>query len=258
MKTGSQTRTYKPVCQTQLDTNLQHLPRWCTSPASRRSLTRRGATTASSRSSPRRPSLTIGLSPNEVPQKITSKKCSTIFFAFFFFYPYIQCTDWQLRSKLDPAKPGPSTVRGRALPTGISSMNSSNNGLDTLTVTVPMFSMLDPLQWSNWHVPTTGRLPRGEEDKRRLRRPRPRSLLGQEEPQSCLRERLEDLRKHWHQVSAGDFSSKGNQDHNVQVHKKWSGGSLKSPDRDLELDQLYKVGFTSCTVYTTIQPPSTY
>jgi len=26
-----------------------------------------------------------------------------------------------------------------------------------------------------------------------------------------------------------------------QVHKKWSGGSLKSPDRDLELDQLYKV-----------------
>ena len=27
----------------------------------------------------------------------------------------------------------------------------------------------------------------------------------------------------------------------VQVQKKWSGGSLKSPDRDLELDQLYKV-----------------
>ena len=26
-----------------------------------------------------------------------------------------------------------------------------------------------------------------------------------------------------------------------QVQKKWSGGSLKSPDRDLELDQLYKV-----------------
>ena len=27
----------------------------------------------------------------------------------------------------------------------------------------------------------------------------------------------------------------------LQVQKKWSGGSLKSPDRDLELDQLYKV-----------------
>merc|ERR1712062_530954 len=25
-----------------------------------------------------------------------------------------------------------------------------------------------------------------------------------------------------------------------QMQKKWSGGSLKSPDRDLELDQLYK------------------
>merc|ERR1712226_77723 len=30
-----------------------------------------------------------------------------------------------------------------------------------------------------------------------------------------------------------------------QVQKKWSGGSLKSPDRDLELDQLYKVSAQS-------------
>ena len=38
-----------------------------------------------------------------------------------------------------------------------------------------------------------------------------------------------------------------NQDYILQVQKKWSGGSLKSPDRDLELDQLYKVCFQTIT-----------